>query len=86
MHDDSSMLCSQVIRTPPTPYFIKKAAGVEVGSHEPGHQRRGTISLKHVFEIAKARYAPMTRQGLPALMQRNEDRLAAENGLTHAVG
>lgn len=50
---------AQVIKTPPTSYFIKKAAGVDLGSHEPGHQKRGSITLKHVYEIAKARNSPL---------------------------
>lgn len=29
--------------------------GINVGSQKPGHQKRSAISLKHVYEIAKAR-------------------------------
>lgn len=43
---------TQVIKTPPTSYFIKKAAGVDSGSKRPGHEVAGQISLKHVLEIA----------------------------------
>jgi len=28
--------------------------GISTGSQKPGHQKRGSISLKHVYEIAKA--------------------------------
>ena len=42
-----------VTKTPPTSYFLKKAANVEKGTGKPGHEVVGTISLKHVFEIAK---------------------------------
>ena len=42
-----------VIKTPPTSYFIKKAAGIDKGPGKPGHEILGTISLKHVYEIAK---------------------------------
>jgi large subunit ribosomal protein L11 len=30
-------------------------AGISSGSQKPGHQKRSTISLKHVYEIAKER-------------------------------
>ena len=30
-------------------------AGILSGSQKPGHSPRGSISLKHVYEIAKAR-------------------------------
>lgn len=48
----STPFLTQVIKTPPTSYFIKKAAGVDSGSKRPGHEVAGQISLKHVLEIA----------------------------------
>ncbi|KDQ64751.1 hypothetical protein JAAARDRAFT_28395 [Jaapia argillacea MUCL 33604] len=42
-----------ITKTPPTTYFLKKAAGVEKGAAKPGHEVVGTVSLKHVYEIAK---------------------------------
>ncbi|KAF8211280.1 mitochondrial 54S ribosomal protein YmL19 [Mycena galopus ATCC 62051] len=42
-----------VTKTPPASYFLKKAAGIEKGTSKPGHETTGTISLKHVYEIAK---------------------------------
>jgi len=42
-----------VTKTPPASYFLKKAAGIEKGTGKPGHEITGTISLKHVYEIAK---------------------------------
>lgn len=47
----------QVMKTPPASYFIKKAAGLESGSQKPGHDVAGTISLKHIYEIALAKQA-----------------------------
>lgn len=44
---------SFVTKTPPTAYFLKKAAGIEKGTGRPGHDFVGTVSLKHVYEIAK---------------------------------
>jgi large subunit ribosomal protein L11 len=42
-----------ITKTPPTSYFLKKAAGIEKGTGRPGHEFVGTISVKHVYEIAK---------------------------------
>ena len=42
-----------VTKTPPTAYFLKRVAGLEKGTGRPGHEIMGTISLKHVYEIAK---------------------------------
>ncbi|KAJ6259361.1 mitochondrial 54S ribosomal protein L19 [Drechslerella dactyloides] len=49
------------IRTPTTSYLLLKAAGVEPrkgrikGAKNPGHEVVGTVSLKHVYEIAKVK-------------------------------
>lgn len=42
-----------VTKTPPATYFLKKAAGIEKGAGRPGHEITGTITLKHVYEIAR---------------------------------
>lgn len=42
-----------VTRTPPTTWLLKRAAGLEKGPARPGHEIMGTVSLKHVYEIAK---------------------------------
>lgn len=41
-----------VVKTPPATYFIKKAAGISKGANRPGHEFAGTVSLKHLYEIA----------------------------------
>lgn len=41
------------LRTPPVSYLLKRAAGVEKGAALPGQESVGTVSLKHVYEIAK---------------------------------
>lgn len=41
------------LRTPPVSYLLKRAAGVEKGASRPGQESVGTVSLKHVYEIAK---------------------------------
>ncbi|GAA6006782.1 hypothetical protein JCM10207_009094 [Rhodosporidiobolus poonsookiae] len=45
-----------VTKTPPTMWLIKQAAGIEKGSGETGRPnvaKAGTLSLKHVYEIAR---------------------------------
>lgn len=42
-----------ITKTPPTAYFLKKAAGVEKGAARAGQEITGTVSLKHIYEIAK---------------------------------
>lgn len=41
------------IHQPPATYFIKQAAGIEVGARSAGHEVAGKISLRHLYEIAK---------------------------------
>lgn len=42
------------LRTPPVSYLLKKAAGIEKGASQPGAEIAvGTVTLKHVYEIAK---------------------------------
>lgn len=49
----------QVTKTPPTTYFIKKAAGLDSASQRPGHQTAATISAKHIYEIAQIKRKDM---------------------------
>jgi large subunit ribosomal protein L11 len=56
---------SFITRTPTTSYFIKKAAGIEQGSGKPGQGHIGTISLKHIYEIAKIKQADESMRDVP---------------------
>lgn len=40
-------------RTPPTSLLLKRAAGITSGSGKPGTEIAGTITMKHIYEIAK---------------------------------
>ncbi|KAG2673513.1 hypothetical protein I3843_13G082700 [Carya illinoinensis] len=42
-----------IVKSPSVTWYIKKAAGVESGSSRPGHEVASTITLQHVYEIAK---------------------------------
>lgn len=43
------------VKSPSVTWYLKKAAGIESGSSRPGHVEASTISLKHVYEIAKVK-------------------------------
>ena len=59
------------IRTPQTSWLLLNAAqapevhGRRKGATQPGHEKVGTISLKHVYEIAKIKQSEMRLSGLP---------------------
>lgn len=56
---------SFVVKTPPTTHFLKKAAGIEKGTGKPGHEVVGTVSLKHIYEIAKIKATDEHLKHLP---------------------
>ncbi|KAJ1941776.1 mitochondrial 54S ribosomal protein YmL19 [Linderina macrospora] len=41
------------VKSPPTSWLLKRAAGVKKGAAQPGKEKVGTVSLKHVFAIAQ---------------------------------
>lgn len=41
------------IHQPPATFFIKQAAGIELGTVHPGREVAGYITLRHLYEIAK---------------------------------
>jgi len=40
-------------KTPPTSWFLKKAAQITSGSELAGQKEVGTVTLRHIYEIAK---------------------------------
>src|SRR5918996_2016310 len=44
-----------VTKTPPAPFLLRQAAGVEKGSGEPNRAKVGTVSRAQVEEIAKTK-------------------------------
>jgi large subunit ribosomal protein L11 len=58
------------LRTPTTAYLLLKAAGVGEtkgklkGANNPGSEHVGTISLKHVYEIARIKQTELRLSGL----------------------
>lgn len=59
------------IRTPQTSWLLKNAIDAPKGkkgrkaASNPGHEIVGTISLKHVYEIAKIKQSELRLAGLP---------------------
>ncbi|KAJ1836428.1 mitochondrial 54S ribosomal protein YmL19 [Coemansia sp. RSA 2703] len=41
------------IKSPPTSWLLKKAAGVAKGASQPGKDIVGTVSLKHIYAISQ---------------------------------
>ena len=56
---------SYVMSSPPTSYFLKAAAGLEKGAAQPGHEEAGSISVKHVYEIALVKAKDPAFEGVP---------------------
>lgn len=53
------------VKSPSVTWFIKKAAGIESGSSRPGHVVASSISIRHVFEIAKVKQSDPFCQFMP---------------------
>ncbi|XP_068657441.1 uncharacterized protein [Aristolochia californica] len=41
------------VKSPSVTWYLKKAAGIESGSSRPGHVTASSVTLKHIYEIAK---------------------------------
>lgn len=51
MYEDKSY--DWTLKGPPSSWYIKQATGLARGADRSGHETVGTISLKHLYEIAK---------------------------------
>jgi large subunit ribosomal protein L11 len=59
------------IRTPQTSWLLRNAADIPIGkknkrkgASKPGHEIVGTVSLKHIYEIAKIKQSELRLSGL----------------------
>lgn len=59
------------MRTPQTSWLLLNAAEIPIskkgkrkGAAKPGHEVAGTVSLKHVYEIAKIKQSELRLSGL----------------------
>ena len=55
-----------VIKTPPASVLLKKAAGIEKGSGEPGKVKVGKVTRAQVREIAQLKLCDLTAKDLDA--------------------
>ncbi|KAM0970091.1 hypothetical protein EV1_017990 [Malus domestica] len=53
------------VRSPSVTWYLKKAAGIESGSSRPGHTVASTLSVRHVYEIAKVKQSDPYCQYMP---------------------
>jgi len=58
-----------VTKTPPASVLLKRAAGLEKGSKEPGKTKVGTVTRAQVEEIARTKMPDLTAAGIEAAMR-----------------
>jgi large subunit ribosomal protein L11 len=56
-------------KTPPASYFLRKAAGLEKGSGEPGREVAGRVTKAQVKEIAEAKMPDLNAHDVEAAMK-----------------
>jgi large subunit ribosomal protein L11 len=58
-----------VLKTPPTPVLLRKAAGLEKGSGEPNRIKVGKVTRTQVREIAETKFKDMNASSVEAAMR-----------------
>ena len=58
-----------ITKTPPTAVLLKKAAGLEKGSGEPGKVKVGKVTQKQIQEIAQVKLCDLTAKDLAAAVK-----------------
>ena len=66
IYDDRSF--SFILKTPPTPFLIRQAAGLETAANNPGRDVAGTITKAQVEEIANAKMPDLNAIDLEGAM------------------
>ena len=61
-----------VLKTPPTPDLLRKAAGVERGSGEPNRDKVGKITREQLQEIAQVKMKDLNAVSLDGAMRQIE--------------
>ncbi len=72
-----------VLKTPPTPDLLRKAAGVEKGSAEPNREKVGSITHAQLEEIARTKMKDLNAIDLEGAMRQIEG-TARNMGITIA--
>ena len=57
-----------ILKTPPTPVLLRKAAGVEKGSGEPNRIKVGKVTRKQVREIAELKFKDLNAVDIEGAM------------------
>ena len=57
-----------ILKTPPTPILLRKAAGLEKGSGEPNRNKVGKVTRQQVREIAEVKMKDMSATSLEGAM------------------
>lgn len=57
------------LKSPPTPFLIKRAAGIDKGSANALREKNGTISRKQVREIAETKLKDMNTTNIESAMR-----------------
>ena len=50
------------IKSPPSSYFLKQAAGIEKGATLPGKDGVGTVSVRQLYDIGKIKQTDSNMQ------------------------
>jgi large subunit ribosomal protein L11 len=61
-----------ILKSPPTTFLIKKAAGIDKGAEKPNSQKVGKITRKQVREIAEIKRPDMNALDMEAAMRQIE--------------
>ncbi len=61
-----------VLKTPPTPHLLRKAAGIEKGSSEPNRQKVGKITRQQLREIAEVKMKDLNAVDIEGAMRQIE--------------
>jgi large subunit ribosomal protein L11 len=57
-----------ILKTPPTPVLLRKAAGLEKGSGEPNRNKVGKVTRQQVREIAEVKMKDMSATSIEGAM------------------
>lgn len=66
IYEDRSF--SFILKTPPTPFLIRQAAGLETAANNPGREVAGTITMAQVEEIANTKMPDLNAIDLEGAM------------------
>ena len=58
-----------ILKTPPTPVLLRKAAGLEKGSGEPNRNKVGSVTRSQVREIAEVKLKDMNAVDIEGAMR-----------------